>query len=130
MNNKISKSNSSIVWILLIVVVAGSFWLWRNLPSSEKLELEDVQLSDLKITKHAGCRMDCRQISKQEILQVLHQGRINKSKTRTDKRGTTYAYEGSTSDGQRVRVIVAPQSNQVTIVTVIDLDNEWDCNCN
>jgi hypothetical protein len=41
-----------------------------------------------------------------------------------------YAVEGVTHDGQKVRIIVGDCSSQASIVTVIDLENDFECECN
>ncbi|HSF45215.1 MAG TPA: DUF4258 domain-containing protein [Chitinophagaceae bacterium] len=81
-------------------------------------------------SKHARCRMDCRQISENEVMAVLKDGEINYQKS--DMRGQPdpkYALEGSTPDGQRVRIVFANSPRGIVVVTVIDLDKEWKCNC-
>lgn len=127
------RLNNRHSWKLRIAAVAVIFiaiWGYEQGGSkSENVISEDVSISDLKISKHAACRMNCRHISKDEILEVLKEGRMNRSKTRTGDRGSTYAYEGRTKDGQEVRIIVAPSKDNITIVTVIDLENEWNCDC-
>jgi hypothetical protein len=40
-----------------------------------------------------------------------------------------YALEGLTKDGQEVRIIFANSPRGIVVVTVIDLENEWKCNC-
>lgn len=128
--NRRSNRYSLKLWIAAVVVVVlaiGSYEQGRS--KSESLIPDDVSISDLKISKHAACRMNCRHISKDEILEVLKEGRMNRSQTRADDRGKTYAYEGRTKDGQKVRIIVAPYKDHIAIVTVIDLGNEWNCDC-
>jgi hypothetical protein len=74
--------------------------------------------------------MGCRDISESEVLEILRKGRINYSKS--DMRGQPdpkYALEGSTQDGQEVRIIFANSPRGIVVVTVIDLENEWKCNC-
>jgi hypothetical protein len=86
--------------------------------------------SNLIYSKHARCRMDCRHISEEEVLSVLRTGKINWEKS--DMRGQPdpkYALEGDTVDGQRIRVIFANSPRGIVVVTVIDLENEWKCNC-
>ena len=81
-------------------------------------------------SKHARCRMDCRQISENEVMAILKEGEINYQKS--DMRGQPdpkYALEGVTSDGQRVRIIFANSPRGIVVVTVIDLEKEWKCNC-
>jgi Domain of unknown function (DUF4258) len=86
--------------------------------------------STLIYSKHARCRMDCRHISETEVVEVLRKGRINYNKS--DMRGQPdpkYAIEGLTQDGQEVRIIFANSPRGIVVVTVIDLENEWKCNC-
>jgi Domain of unknown function (DUF4258) len=81
-------------------------------------------------SKHARCRMDCRHISETEVVDVLRKGHINYSKS--DMRGQPdpkYAIEGVTEEGQEVRIVFANSPRGIVVVTVIDLENEWKCNC-
>ena len=84
-------------------------------------------------TKHARCRMDCRHITQKEVKEIVRKAEVNYTKSDlNDPKGATYALEGYTSkDRQHVRIIVAPKQKHLSIVTVIDLDKEWECpNCN
>ena len=85
----------------------------------------------LNYSKHARCRMACRQISEQEIQDILVNGSINykKSSLQVADCQKKYAVEGLTADQQRVRIIFAPCADEVTVVTCIDLGKEWACNC-
>ena len=51
-----------------------------------------------------------------------------KSEPRSDP-DPKYALEGITRDQQRVRIIFADAEKGMVVVTVIDLENEWSCNC-
>ena len=74
--------------------------------------------------------MKCRHITQQEVKDILVNGTINYNKSElNDPRGPTYALEGRTKDGQKVRIIFAPKKEHTTVVTVIDLENEFACNC-
>lgn len=84
----------------------------------------------INYSKHALCRMDCRHIDKAEIDDIVANGTINEHKS--DMRASPdprYAVEGNTRDGQKVRIIVAQSARVSTIVTVIDLDTDWNCHC-
>jgi hypothetical protein len=85
----------------------------------------------MNYSKHARCRMDCRQISEKEIEAILLNGTINykKSSLQVADCQKKYAVEGITDDQQRVRIIFAPCAEEVTVVTCIDLGKEWVCNC-
>ncbi len=81
-------------------------------------------------TKHGRCRMDCRHITEAEIKEILQNGKVNVNKIEQDERGRTYPIEGKTSTDKFVRIVVAPKKNETVIVTVIDLDKDWPCDCN
>ena len=85
--------------------------------------------TDLFFTKHARCRMKCRRISKEEVHEIVQQAAVNLKKSDPDAPGgARYALEGyTTAERQHVRVIVAPKQRHLTIITVIDLDTDWQC---
>ena len=82
-------------------------------------------------SKHAHCRMECRHIDESEVKEILATGQVNIRKIEEDARGKTYPLEGITHDKQHVRIVFAPKENDaVEVVTCIDLDTDWPCNCN
>ncbi len=85
--------------------------------------------SEYYFTKHARCRMKCRHITQEEVKEIVQKAEVNYKKSELDAaQGPKYALEGVTSrDNQHVRIIVAPKQRHLTIVTVIDLENEWAC---
>lgn len=95
----------------------------------EEVEGFDRNSSKLIFSKHAKCRMDCRKIDESEIREILKSGTINHKKIQNDKRGKTYPVEGYTHDKQHVRIVFAPKDDGLVVVTVIDLDTEWKCDC-
>lgn len=101
-------------------------------PAGEKpgeIEGFNRNTTHLVFSKHAKCRMDCRKIDEVEIREILKNGTVNKKKIQQDKRGMTYPVEGTTQDGQRVRIVFAPKGDALVVVTVIDLGKEWSCDC-
>ncbi len=85
--------------------------------------------SEYFFTKHARCRMKCRKITQKEVKEIVRKADVNYSKSELDAaQGSKYAVEGYTSkDKQHIRVIVAPKQRHLSIVTVIDLDKDWEC---
>ena len=81
-------------------------------------------------SRHARCRMGCRHIDESEVKEILQSGKINMDKIEADSRGKTYPLEGKTHDNQNVRIVFAPRQDEIVVVTVIDLDKEWHCDCN
>lgn len=74
--------------------------------------------------------MGCRKISEDEVKMILEKGRINHAKSDPASRpDPKYALEGETNDGQELRIIFAPTDRGVVVITVIDLEREWSCDC-
>jgi hypothetical protein len=87
-------------------------------------------IANIVYTKHARCRMGCRHIDDSEVKEILETGKINYEKS--DLRGypdPKYALEGITHDNQRVRIVFAPSPRGTVVITVIDLDTDWECEC-
>jgi Domain of unknown function (DUF4258) len=80
-------------------------------------------------SKHARCRMECRHIDEDEVKEILQNGKLNIAKIEEDNRGKRYPLEGKTHDNQNVRIVIAPKQEELVVVTVMDLDTEWECNC-
>jgi hypothetical protein len=103
------------------------------LPADEKAEEVEGfnrNINNLVFSKHAKCRMDCRKIDESEVREILKSGKINYKKIQSDKRGKTYPVEGYTHDKQHVRIVFAPKGDDaLVVVTVIDLETEWKCDC-
>ncbi|HTB51698.1 MAG TPA: DUF4258 domain-containing protein [Ferruginibacter sp.] len=98
-----------------------------------KPEDEDVvnrNPAHLLYSKHARCRMECRHITETEIKEILSKGNINYDKIEPSPEGRIYPFEGITQEHQHLRIVFAPKGdNVVEVVTCIDLDTEWSCNC-
>lgn len=102
----------------------------RDNPRVENDDVIDRHPGQLIYTKHARCRMDCRHIDESEVQEILQKGRINYRKSEPAGRpDPKYALEGTTHDGQSVRIVFAPAKRGMVVITVIDLDTEWTCNC-
>ena len=80
-------------------------------------------------SKHARCRMDCRHIDESEVQEILSSGTLNNNKIEESDKGKSYPLEGVTHDKQHVRIVFAPKQNNLVVVTVIDLDKDWYCDC-
>lgn len=90
----------------------------------------DRRIHFLEYTAHAKCRMECRRVSQKEVEEIMQIGKINYRKTDIkDRPCPSYALEGVTQDDQRVRIIFAQCDNKTKVVTVIDLDTDFTCNC-
>jgi hypothetical protein len=75
--------------------------------------------------------MDCRQVTESEVLDILQNGTINPQKTRlNDQPCPSFALEGySQQDNQHLRIVFAQCEDLTRVVTCIDLDKDFSCNC-
>lgn len=90
----------------------------------------DRRTSYLEYSNHAKCRMQCRKISPTEVEEIMHDGKINYNKSDLQNaRCPRYALEGITGDNQKTRIVFAQCNEKTTVVTVIDLETEWSCDC-
>jgi len=127
--------------IALIAAVAFFYWIKNNQGDTTqrkdiRVETDafvtkdfDRSIEQIIYSKHARCRMSCRQIDESEVKQILREGRINPEKIESSSKGVSYPLEGRTHDGQRVRIVFAPKEKTLVVVTVIDLDKEQECDC-
>lgn len=98
---------------------------------NEQPEQLSYQGKRLRLTQHAKCRMDCREIDAAEIQEIINKNQVNLKKTDPNgKPCPTVAYEGRSRDNQRIRVIVGNCADDAKVVTVIDLENDYKCTCN
>lgn len=100
----------------------------RNPPSAK--EKFDRETLPLEYSKHARCRMDCREITEAEITGIRKSGRVNLAKSDLDNdRCPRWALEGNSADGQELRIIFAQCVSEMVVVTAIDLGEEHACAC-
>ncbi len=131
MQKKIGRA----IAILIIAGINYFFFQKDGKSTSSSTQKPDQSrssiLKNIKITRHAKCRMGCRKINESEIMEVIEQGSINKRKTNPNSKPCpTTAYEHRTyHDKQKTRVIVGHCPGIHKIVTVIDLENEYQCQC-
>lgn len=133
------KKAGPYIFLLLLFFIAA--WLVNgdsNIESNSENKTTQTDKQGLNrnpqqinYSKHARCRMDCRKVSEIEVEELLQDGTINYKKS--DLKGEScrkkYAVEGISRDKQKLRIIFAPCADEVTVVTVIDLQTEWECEC-
>ncbi len=129
--------------VFLVLIVLGSIaWGLKKCKESSQVypdrnittESGDWRHHKIIYTKHARCRMECREITEEEVEFILANGVINESRSREENEEAeghcpTYALEGNTKDGQHVRVVFGACEKITKVVTAIDLNQEHVCNC-
>ena len=130
--------NKSYPFLILIAALILFFWVKKNQRGKQTGRVTVDAVKDdyfalrggnktIKYSRHAKCRMECRNIDESEVKEILANGEINYSKEQQNEKGVTYPLEGTTHDGQHVRIVFAPKEKEVVVVTAIDLDTNWPC---
>lgn len=125
-------------FLILIAAALLFFWVKKNQSGKQPGRITVDAVKDdyyalrsgnktIKYSRHAKCRMDCRNIDESEVKEILQEGEINYNKQQTSEKGITMPLEGTTHDGQHVRIVFAPKENEIVVVTAIDLDKDWPC---
>ena len=117
-------------YTLLAIVIALVFFVIARWQEPVRKEVFDRDPEKLIYTKHALCRMDCRQISRDDINEIMEKGIINLNKSnRRDRPCPTYALQGETRDGEKIRVIFAQCDRETKVVTCYNLQEDFECHC-
>lgn len=131
-------------YLPLLVFMAAALLYWtirshqrgpqKGVRQEEPVIETDIALNreahHILYSRHARCRMECRHIDESEVLEILKKGVLNTGKIRESEQGVSYPLEGVTHDNQRVRIVFAPkEADQIEVVTCIDLDTDWPCDC-
>lgn len=117
-------------YTLLAVILALLLFLLSRRNEPRAKEAFDRNPTSIHYTKHALCRMDCREISKSDIKEILQRGIINFNKSnKFDKPCPTYAIQGETMDGEKIRVILAQCDKETRIITCYNLVEDFECDC-
>lgn len=115
---------------LIIVLILLFVFVYKRWQEPVRKEVFDRHPAHVYYTKHALCRMDCRHISKTEIEEIMHDGIINFNKSNgNDRPCPTFALQGETTQGDKLRVIFAQCSDETKIVTCYNLEKDFECHC-
>jgi len=119
-----------VIFTLLAVLVVLAVFVFRRWQEPQRGEAFDRTPQKLFYTKHARCRMNCRQISEQDVRLIMKKGIINFSKSnRTGRPCPTYALQGVTPDGESLRVVFAQCDEETKVVTCYNLKKDFNCYC-
>ena len=127
--------------LVLLAAALLFFWVKKNqrgggIKNNNRVETStgtyqklNRNIKNIVYSKHARCRMNCRFINESEVKEILQDGVLNEDKIEVSAKGKSYPLEGRTHDGQRVRIVFAPQGEKLVVVTVIDLEKDYKCDC-
>jgi hypothetical protein len=119
------------VFFTLCLLLAIIFiFISRTRQEPRAGEIFNRHPSHLDYTKHALCRMGCRHISKYDIKTIMEKGIINLGRSDlNDKPCPSFALQGSTENGESLRVIFAQCNGETRVVTCYNLKQDFACDC-
>ena len=130
-----NRNQLIIITLLLAITFVVKFYKQNSKTSTTHTTTaahQSIISPDEKLvyTKHARCRMECRNITEEVIREVILEGSINEQKS-NNKPGDcpTYALEDDTKEGQHLRIVFAKCADVTKVVTCIDRGKEFDCDC-
>lgn len=74
---------------------------------------------DIRLTKHARCRMDCRSITTGDLKTVLQRGKIVPKKSSLNAKPPKYCFEALVN-GRKIHVVFADYPQYIRVITVIN----------
>lgn len=113
--------------VLAGLCVAGFVSLYQHYSQTADFKFRNKTLI---YSKHALCRMSCRDITSEELRYIIETGRVNQLKSnKNSKPCPSVSIEHTTKDGQSARVVLGDCPENYTVITVIDLGIKHECNC-
>jgi hypothetical protein len=121
------KTKNVTISLLLVLALLG-FAIIKRWQEPRRKELFSRRPSQLVFTAYALCRMDCYNLSRAEVLQVMRKGVVllNKSKSQPCP---IYALQGRTAVGRYIRVLFEQCQANTRVINCYDLRKETSCNC-
>ena len=117
-------------YTFIIVLILLFVFIYKRWQEPSRREAFDRHPLHLYYTKHALCRMDCRHISMEDIKEIMQRGIINFNKSdKRDRPCPTFALQGVTDDGEKIRVIFAQCTKETKVVTCYNLVEDFECHC-
>lgn len=126
------------VSLFLLGVLMGSifmyFMVFRDrdyIKTPEQIIKEQLQHRKFVVTPQGLCFMQCKNITDDEIKKLFITGTINYKKSVVhDKPCKKYALEGTTTQGEKVRVMCGLCDLETNIISVKNIQEEKDtCKC-
>lgn len=123
------KPRNVIFSLLLVLVVLGYaiIRIWQEPRGKEPFVR---QSSQLVFTAYALCRMECFELSREDVIQIMRKGVVllNRS-NRKHQPCPMYTLQGHTALGRYIRVIFEQCQGSTRVVACYDVYDEKGCDC-
>lgn len=124
------SSRNVIVSLVFVIILLGYLFIkMRYLEPRKKLTF-NRNPSRIEYTKLALCRMECQNISANDITEIVRRGEINPAKSDLRKRPCAiFTLYGKTKKGMGLSIIVSQCGTVARITNCYDVGGTIPCNC-
>jgi hypothetical protein len=120
----------NVTFSLLFVLAILVFAIIKKWQEPRRNEPFSRQPSQLIFTAYALCRMECYNLSREDIVSIMHKGVILLNKSNRNSRPCPiYALQGRTAAGRYIRVLFEQCQASTRIIGCYDLQKETSCPC-
>mmetsp|Transcript_2894 Transcript_2894/g.5884 ORF Transcript_2894/g.5884 Transcript_2894/m.5884 type:complete len:200 (-) Transcript_2894:1721-2320(-) len=134
-SKKSEKKSAAGFLIAAAACVASLTWaVVTNVTQNKRSKqiLQSMRKKPLVFTEHASCRMECRFISKKDVLTSLFRGRVNMRKSvPNEKPCPKYVVDADIKTPQgrekRIQNVFSACPTETRLVTAIDTSTNWPC---
>ena len=124
-----SSRNVIVSLVFVIILLAYLFIKMRYLEPRKKLTF-NRNPSRIEYTRLALCRMDCQNISANDITEIVRKGEINPDKSDLTKLPCAiFTLSGKTKRGMGLSVVVSQCGTVARITNCYDVAGTIPCNC-
>jgi len=122
--------DKNVIFSLCLILVVLAIVISRIQHEPRPKEAFERNPSKLSYSKDAICLMDCLQISKEDINEIMQKGIINFSRSdRNNRPCPSFTLQGKTNMGKKLRVLFAQCPEETTVITVYNLKRDIECDC-
>lgn len=120
----------NVILSLILVLVVLSYAIIRKWQEPKKKESFGRQPSQLVFTSYALCRMECFELSREDVILIMRKGVIllNRS-NRKNQPCPLYALQGHTTAGRYIRVLFEQCQGSTRVVGCYDVYDDKGCGC-
>ena len=125
-----SMKPKNVIFSLCLVLVILTLMVSRIQHEPKVKEVFDRHPSTIFYTPQVLCRMNCLQISKENIEEIMQKGIINFNQSdRGAKPCPVLVLQGETNNGKKLKVIFSQCKSKTSVITCYDLHHNVECNC-
>lgn len=115
---------------LLLLALVFIVFLIRRWNEPQRKEAFDRTPAKVSYTRYAHCQMDCRQISKAAVEEIMQKGVIHFNKSNKMARPCPiFALQGRTSSGDNIQVVFSQCPAETTVIDCYRLKEIETCHC-